>query len=101
MRFGLRCFGRLRPASQYATKPLRQLSHRNYRGRHLCGGAGRCVPLLFTLGGLVGSIEALHYIAREPNPSLKRTRYGGRQGLRGALGYAAPRRPCRPPQRAA
>ena len=36
-----------------------------------------------------------------PNPSLKRTRYGGRQGLRGALGDAAPRRPCRPPHRAA
>ena len=63
---------RLRPASQYATKPLRQFSHRNYLGRHPCGGAGCFVPLLFTLGGLVGSIDALHYIAREPNPSLKR-----------------------------
>ena len=34
-----------------------------------------------------------------PNPSLNRTRYGSRQGLRVALGYAAPRSPCRlPPQ---
>ena len=58
-------------------------------------------PAAFELGGMVGPIGALHHFARGPNPSLKRTRYGGRQGLRGALGYAAPRRPCRPPQQAA